>query len=51
MGLDLTNDKNSIQLIENLWVHKKPVAAVYHAPSVLLQVMNEEDLPLLNGKN
>jgi len=47
---DLTNDKNSIELIENFWADKKPVAAVCHAPSVLLHVMDEEDLPLLKGK-
>ena len=47
---DLTNDKDSIQLIENFWDDRKPVAAVCHAPSVLLHVMDEADLPLLKGK-
>ncbi|MDZ4793274.1 MAG: type 1 glutamine amidotransferase domain-containing protein [Bacteroidota bacterium] len=47
---DLTNDKDSIDLIENFWDDKKPVAAVCHAPSVLLHVMDEEDIPLLKGK-
>ncbi len=47
---DLTNDKDSIKLIESFWVDKKPVAAVCHAPSVLLHVMDEVGLPLLKGK-
>jgi len=47
---DLTNDENSIELIENFWADKKPVSAVCHAPSVLLNVLDEEDLPLLKGK-
>ena len=47
---DLTNDKDSIELIENFWDDKKPVAAVCHAPSVLLHVMDEKNLPLLKGK-
>jgi len=47
---DLTNDKVSIKLIENFWIGKKPVAAVCHAPSVLLHVVVEEKIPLLKGK-
>jgi len=47
---DLTNDKDSIKLIENFWIGKKPVAAVCHAPSVLLHVVVEEKIPLLKGK-
>jgi len=47
---DLTNDKDSIELIENFWRDKKPVAAVCHAPSVLLHVMDEENIPLLKNK-
>jgi len=47
---DLTNDKDSIKLIESFWDAKKPIAAVCHAPSVLLQVMDQANLPLLNGK-
>jgi putative intracellular protease/amidase len=35
---DLTNDADSIKLIEDFWKNKKPVAAVCHAPSVLLNV-------------
>ena len=47
---DLTNDKDSIQLIEKFWSNKKPIAAVCHAPTVLLNVMDEENIPLLKGK-
>ena len=35
---DLTSDKDSIKLIEDFIANKKPVVAVCHAPSVLLQV-------------
>ncbi len=48
---DLTNDKDSIQLIEAFWKSKKPVAAVCHAPSVLLNVKDEAGNPLVKGKN
>jgi putative intracellular protease/amidase len=48
---DLTNDAYSIKLIEDFLRSKKPVAAVCHAPAVLLNVMNEKDEPLLKGKN
>ncbi len=47
---DLTNDKDSIRIIENFWDDKKPVAAVCHAPSVLLNVNDEENKPLVSGK-
>ena len=48
---DLTNDKNSIKLIENFWSSKKPIAAVCHAPAVLLHVKDETDELLVKGKN
>ena len=48
---DLTNDADSIKLIENFWKSKKPVAAVCHAPAVLLQVKDENGEPLVKGKN
>ena len=48
---DLTNDADSINLIETFWKSKKPVAAVCHAPAVLLQVKDENGLPLVSGKN
>lgn len=47
---DLTTDKDSIELIENFWDDHKPVAAVCHAPSVLLHVTDEENFPLLKGR-
>ncbi len=48
---DLTNDPDSIKLIEHFWGSKKPVVAVCHAPAVLLHVKDEADEPLLKGKN
>jgi len=48
---DLTNNADSIKLIESFWKSKKPIAAVCHAPSVLLHVKNEKDELILKGKN
>ncbi len=48
---DLTNDADSINLIENFWSSKKPVVAVCHAPSVLLNVKDNEGNLLVKGKN
>jgi len=48
---DLTNDTDSIKLIENFWINKKPVAAVCHAPSVLLKAKDGAGEPLVKGKN
>jgi putative intracellular protease/amidase len=47
---DLTIDENSIRLIEEFWDAKKPVAAVCHAPSVLLNVKDEDGNFLIKGK-
>jgi putative intracellular protease/amidase len=47
---DLATDKNSIKLIEDFWDSKKPVATVCHAPSVLLNVKDEDGDFLVNGK-
>ena len=47
---DLTNDADSIKLIENFWSSKKPVVAVCHAPAVLLHVNDNADEPLVQGK-
>lgn len=47
---DLTNDKQSINLIESFWKSKKPVVAVCHAPSVLLHVKDEQGNALVKGK-
>ncbi|MES2520039.1 MAG: type 1 glutamine amidotransferase domain-containing protein [Bacteroidota bacterium] len=48
---DLTNDKDSIKLVEKFWESKKPVVAVCHAPSVLLHAKDENGEPLIKGKN
>jgi putative intracellular protease/amidase len=48
---DLTNDADSVKLIEHFWSSKKPVVAVCHAPAVLLQVKDEADEPLVKGKH
>lgn len=47
---DLTTDRDSIQLISDFWAAKKPVAAVCHAPAVLLNVLDESGEPLVKGK-
>ena len=47
---DLTKDQDSIKLIQEFWSAKKPVAAVCHAPSVLLNVKDENGEPLVKGK-
>lgn len=47
---DLYSDKDSISLIENFWSAGKPVAAVCHAPSALLNVKDEHGDPLVKGK-
>ncbi|MBC7829144.1 MAG: type 1 glutamine amidotransferase domain-containing protein [Chitinophagaceae bacterium] len=47
---DLTSDPKSIQLIKDFWMAGKPVAAVCHAPAVLLNVMLQNGEPLLKGK-
>ncbi|MFM0351798.1 type 1 glutamine amidotransferase domain-containing protein, partial [Paraburkholderia sp. RL17-347-BIC-D] len=46
---DLTNDKNSIALIEDFYNAGKPVAAVCHDPCVLLKATYEGQ-PLVKGK-
>lgn len=48
---DLGTDANSIRLIETFWKSKKPVAAVCHAPAVLLNAKDENGEPLVKGKN
>ena len=47
---DLTTNRESIQLIEDFWKAGKPVAAVCHAPSVLLNVKDADGNPLVEGK-
>jgi putative intracellular protease/amidase len=48
---DLTNDSDSIRLIETSSKNKKPVVAVCHAPAVLLNAREENDDPFVKGKN
>jgi putative intracellular protease/amidase len=48
---DLTNDTDSIRLIETFLKNNKPVAAVCHAPAVLLNVQDETDAPMLKGRS
>src|SRR5664279_461727 len=48
---DLNKDEDSIRLIQDFWKAKKPVAAVCHAPSALLNVKDENGDPLVKGKN
>lgn len=48
---DLTNDTDSITLIEDFWRSKKPVVAVCHAPAVLLHVKDGTENLLVKGKN
>jgi putative intracellular protease/amidase len=47
---DLTSDHDSISLIEEFWDAKKPVAAVCHAPAVLLNVKDEDGNYIVKGK-
>ncbi len=47
---DLTNDADSIQLVERFLADNKPVAAVCHAPAVLLNVTGADGEPLTSGK-
>ena len=47
---DLTTDTDSIKLIETFHQQGKPVSAVCHAPSVLLNTKNTQGEPLVKGK-
>lgn len=47
---DLTSDTDSIKLIENFWNSNKPVAAVCHAPAVLLSVKDNAGEALVKEK-
>jgi putative intracellular protease/amidase len=48
---DLTNDADSIALIEAMTAAGKPVAAVCHAPAVLIHPKNADGTPLVAGKH
>lgn len=47
---DLNKDEHSIQLIESFVKAGKPIAAVCHAPAVLLKAKNANGEPLVKGK-
>ncbi len=47
---DLHNDSDSIALIEGFIAAGKPVAAVCHAPAVLLNAKDQNGDPLVKGK-
>lgn len=47
---DLVEDKHSINLIEIMFALGKPVAAVCHAPAVLLHARKVDGSPLVQGK-
>ncbi len=48
---DLSEDPNSIMLIESFYKNNKPVAAVCHAPAVLKNTKNTDGTPLVKNKN
>lgn len=48
---DLSNDSHSIALIETMFTAGKPVAAVCHAPAVLLHTKTADGSPLVKGKS
>ncbi|NRR93063.1 type 1 glutamine amidotransferase domain-containing protein [Winogradskyella undariae] len=47
---DLTNDANSVALIEKFDRQEKPIAFVCHAPAVLKDVKNADGTALVKGK-
>lgn len=47
---DLTEDRNSIFLIESMYAQGKPVAAVCHAPGVFRHAKSPDGTPLVQGK-
>ncbi|UTW04429.1 type 1 glutamine amidotransferase domain-containing protein [Amphritea atlantica] len=47
---DLTNDQNSIELIESFSRQGKLISAVCHAPSVLLNTKNAQGEPLVKNR-
>lgn len=47
---DLSEDPNSIKLIESFYKNNKPVAAVCHAPAVLKNTKNADGSPLVKDK-
>jgi putative intracellular protease/amidase len=48
---DLVTDADSIRLIEAFWAGEKPVAAVCHAPAVLLNAKDASGAYIVQGKD
>ena len=48
---DLSNNADSIVIIETMYAAGKPVAAVCHAPAVLLHAKSMDNKPLIQGKS
>ncbi|WP_161887864.1 type 1 glutamine amidotransferase domain-containing protein [Pontibacter russatus] len=48
---DLTNNEDSIRLLEAFERQRKPIAAVCHAPAVFAKVKKGDGEPLVKGKN
>ena len=48
---DLATDKESINLIENFWNSKKPIATVCHSPAVLVNAKDKNGQYLVKVKN
>ncbi len=48
---DLSNDKNSIKLIQSFYNNNKPIAFVCHAPAALVNVKDKTGNYLIAGKN
>jgi putative intracellular protease/amidase len=47
---DLSEDKQSIKLIESFYQHNKPIAFVCHAPAALQHVKDKNGAALIKGK-
>ena len=48
---DLSEDENSIKLIENVYASGKPIAAVWHAPAVFRNTKNPDGTALIKNKS
>ena len=48
---DLTNNEDSIRLLQAFEKQRKPIAAVCHAPAVFAKVKKGDGEPLVKGKN
>ncbi|NOQ14837.1 MAG: type 1 glutamine amidotransferase domain-containing protein [Methyloprofundus sp.] len=48
---DLTNNAYSVAFIEAMYAAGKPIAAVCHAPTVLLHAKSADNTPLIQGKS